>query len=362
MACLSLLGCSSLVDRGQTSAVLPTVTPKVEAPATAEPTPTATQEAPTPTPAGPVEVTAAPITLAGPITQRSSQLSGLAWYGDYLILLPQFPDFVTQDGAGVIFALPKADLLAAVDGVRSEPLEPLQIPFFAPNIASLTPGYQGFEAIGFDGNEVYLTVEAETSRAVTGYLFHGTMAADLSGLAVDTSFWATIPAQTAISNKSEEALLVAPDAVVTIYEVNGRGVNPAPVAHRIDRGLQMLAPASFPAIEYRITDATALDGSGNFWAINYFFPSDTELALDGDDELAVTYGKGPTHSAFPQVERLVKFHYDGSAITRTEAAPIQLQLTLFAHNWEGIARLDDRGFLLVTDTFPETQLVFVQRP
>lgn len=362
MACLSLLGCSALVEGGQTRAVLPTVTPKVEAAATVEPTATATAEPPTPTPTGPVEVEAAPITLAGPITQRSSQLSGLAWYGDYLILLPQFPDFITQDGAGVIFALTKADLLAAVEGVRTEPLEPLQIPFFAPNVASLTPGYQGFEAIGFDGNDAYLTVEAETARTVTGYVFHGTMAADLSGLAVDTSSWATIPAQTAISNKSEEALLVAPDAVLTIYEVNGRGINLAPVAHRIDRSLQLLTPAPFPAIEYRITDATALDGNGNFWAINYFFPSDTELALDGDDELAVIYGKGSTHSAFPQVERLVEFHYDGSAITRTDAAPIQLRLTLLAHNWEGIARLDDRGFLLVTDTFPETQLVFVPRP
>jgi hypothetical protein len=30
-----------------------------------------------------------------------------------------------------------------------------------------------------------------------------------------------------------------------------------------------------------------------------------------------------------------------------------------ARNWEGVVRLEDRGFLLVTDTFPRTLLGFV---
>jgi hypothetical protein len=31
-------------------------------------------------------------------------------------------------------------------------------------------------------------------------------------------------------------------------------------------------------------------------------------------------------------------------------------------NWEGLVRLDDRGFLLVTDLFPGTILGFVPAP
>ena len=33
-----------------------------------------------------------------------------------------------------------------------------------------------------------------------------------------------------------------------------------------------------------------------------------------------------------------------------------------ARNWEGIARLEGRGFLLVTDQFPDTILAFVPYP
>jgi len=48
----------------------------------------------------------------------------------------------------------------------------------------------------------------------------------------------------------------------------------------------------------------------------------------------------------------------------TDSAPIQLTLLSdgTARNWEGVAKLDDRGFLLATDKFPDTILAFVQQP
>jgi hypothetical protein len=41
--------------------------------------------------------------------------------------------------------------------------------------------------------------------------------------------------------------------------------------------------------------------------------------------------------------------------------PIQLELIddLHPRNWEGLVRLDPHGFLLATDTYPETLLAFV---
>ncbi len=44
-----------------------------------------------------------------------------------------------------------------------------------------------------------------------------------------------------------------------------------------------------------------------------------------------------------------------------DRAPIQLTLVDEAtvRNWEGIARLDGRGFLIATDTYPATILAFV---
>ena len=162
---------------------------------------------------------------------------------------------------------------------------------------------------------------------------------------------------------TDETLLVASDRLVTIYEANGRVVNPEPVAHLFDPALAPVGTIPFPSIEYRITDATALDGANRFWAINYFWPGDTKLK-PGLDPLAASFGEGSTHAQFTTVERLVEFQYDDEGISLTSAPPLQLELIDDDHarNWEGIVRLSDRGFLLVTDKHPETILGFVPGP
>ncbi len=264
----------------------------------------------------------------------------------------------TGDGQGVLFGLPKAEIIAYLDGARAAPLEPLQIPFSAPGLAASLPGFEGYEGIAFDGDRVYLTVEAETWQDSSGYLVSGWIAPDLSSVTLDAARVATIPSQSGLGNKSDEALLVTANEILTIHEVNGVAHNPAPVAHRFDKELSPLGTIPFPSVEYRLTDATQLDAGGRFWAINYFFPGDEELAAE-DDPIAEASGRGVTHEKLPQVERLVEFQYRDDAVTQTDTPPVQLALTLLARNWEGVARLDERGFLLVTDQFPETVLGFV---
>jgi hypothetical protein len=329
--------------------VLPTVTPRPTDTPSPEPTATAT---------GGAEHAVTPISLSGPAAQRNAEFSGMAWYGDTLILLPQYPDYFTRDGQGVLFGLPKEQIIAYLDGARNAPLEPLQIPFSAPGLAASLPGFEGYEGIAFEGDRIYLTVEAETWEGSSGYLVSGWMAPDLSGVTLDPTQVAAIPNQSGLGNKSDEALVITPNEILTIHEVNAPAYNPAPVAHRFDKELSPLTPASFPSVEYRITDATQMDEDGRFWAINYFFPGDAELAVE-TDPIAEESGQDATHANRPQVERLLEFRYDGEQVVQTDAPPIQLALTLLARNWEGIARLDDRGFLLVTDQFPETTLGFI---
>ncbi|MBK9778950.1 MAG: hypothetical protein IPP55_02695 [Anaerolineales bacterium] len=109
-----------------------------------------------------------------------------------------------------------------------------------------------------------------------------------------------------------------------------------------------------------MTDAAA-DGN-TFWVINYFFPGDTDLTPK-TDPLVEKYGEGPTHTQQDQVERLVKMTYSPNGITFADAAPIQLTLDgNTARNLEGLVLLNDQGFLLVTDKFPSTLLMFVKKP
>ena len=298
------------------------------------------------------------IPLAGPLAEPGAEVSGLAWYGDNLILLPQYPSFAGGPGDGVLFALAKADLLAHLDGTGSGSLEPKPIPFSAPGLAREINGFEGYEAIAFLDDQVFVTIEARAGAETRAYLVGGTIAPDLSALALDPGTRPVIEPQAALSNMSDEALFVAGDRLVTIYETNGPAVNASPVAHLFDLALDPLGPIGFPNIEYRITDATSLDAGGRFWAINYFYPGDQKLQ-PGEDPLAERFGQGATHEQAEQVERLVEFVYDGTAISLTGSPPLQLELAPEARNWEGLVRLDDCGFLIVTDKFPETILGFV---
>jgi len=343
----------TIVPQTSTSTALP--------PPTA-PEPTATEE---PSPAPPTPVTEAAVTLlplSGPLTNRSAEVSGMAWYGDHLIILPQYPGFSSSGGDGALYALPRSDILAYLNGSNGDPLEPQPVTLNAPGLSAAIRGFEGFEAIAFDGDNVYLTIEASPSGGMRGYLVSGQISADLSELTLDTGTLTEILPQADLGNMTDETLVVAGDQLLTLYEANGANVNASPMAHLFEPSLAAAGTMPFPTIEYRITDATALDAEQRFWAINYFYPGDTKLK-PGVDAIAEQYGQGPSHATSEPVERLVEFQVAESTIILVDRPPIQLELLPDdARNWEGLVRLDDLGFLLMTDTFPETLLGFVPLP
>lgn len=309
------------------------------------------------------ETAAVNIPLAGPLADRNAEISGMAWYGDNLILMPQYPNFSEEAGDGFLYALPKDEILAYLAGETYEPLEPTRIPFTAPDVQDTIAGFEGYEAIAFVGDEVYMTIESETDSGLVGYLLFGEIEPNLSAVTMNTASMAPIPAQSSVGNMCEESLVVTGDGMFTIYEANGAGVNAAPVVNLFDMSLAPVDPVPFVNVEYRITDATELDDNGRFWAINYFYPGDEDL-LPEVDPLADEYGEGATHAASDGVERLIEFQYGADGIALTETPPIQIQLMADGslRNWEGIVRLDDSGFLLATDKYPRTILGFVPLP
>jgi hypothetical protein len=313
--------------------------------------------------AGSIEQPITTIPLSGRLADPSAELSGLAWYGDYLILLPQYPRRETGGGQGYIYALRKSDILGYLDGKSNGPLDPIAIPFNALGLRDKMSNFEGFEAIGFAGDRVYLTIESGAGSKMMGYLVEGKVAPDLSKIEIDTSRLTPIEPQATLNNKADEALLVLDDRILTFYEVNGAAFNPHPVAHVFSLGLDSLGTVPSASLEYRITDAAREPGSNRFWVVDSFFLADLEL-LPKSDPLAEAFGKGPTHSRWPMVERLVELRYDPAfGVSLAGTAPIQLQLApMETRNWEGLALLDDRGFLMATDKYPSTLLAFVPFP
>jgi hypothetical protein len=297
------------------------------------------------------------IPLAGAVADASAEVSGLAWHGDLLILLPQYPERF-GDGDGALFALPKADILSYLDGKSTTPLTPVSIKLNAAGLKESIPNFQGYEAIGFHGDQVFMTIEAGDGEDMHGYLVSGTFAEN--EIKLDTSKVVEISLPIASENHTDEALVVTEDKVLTFFELNGADLNPQPAAQAFNFELDPEPEISLTQLEYRLTDA-AITSDGQIWVINYFYPGDTDM-LPKVDPLAQDYGEGQTHAQYDHVERLVELNYSESGITLTDSAPIQMTLEEDARNWEGLVLLEQRGFLVMTDKFPGTLLGFVAAP
>jgi hypothetical protein len=301
--------------------------------------------------------------LRGAIREADAEFSGMAWYRDWLILMPQYPAWGTTPARARVFAIARQAILDVLDGRSQAPLVAREIPFR--DQALRIQGFDGYEAIGFVGDEAFLTIEIRHRHRMGGYLVKGRMAPDMSELRIDPRVIQVLPTQSKLYNISDEALVIFNRRIYTIHEINALHLNPSPIARIFDLALTPQGTVPFIPMQYRITDATEADSSGRFWAINYFYPGDQRKLKPGPDPLFAKYGKGVTHKRLPSVERLVEFAITPAGITLTKTPPIQLKLLdgpNQSRNWEGIVRLDHRGFLLVTDRFPATILGFVAKP
>ena len=310
----------------------------------------------------PAEVEVSPIRLTGPINQRSAEISGMDWFGDYLIILPQYLNHA--DGR-VMYAIPKSVILQSLQEPSASPIEPIRIPVEDQMFGDKDEkDFEGYEAIAFIENQLFLTVEVSTREGMVGFLITGEIEPDLSRIVLDVDGRQPIPLPQDIANLTDEAILAVGGQLLTIFEANGAVVNPSPAAQVFDRDLNLTGKIPFPVMEYRVTDATRLDSSGNFWVLNTYTLGTFNLD-PAEDQIAQQFGEGCTHAFYRWVERLVELHYEpGTGITLSGTPPIQLALqgNLLSRNWEAVVRLDDQGFLIASDKYPETILGFVPLP
>jgi len=285
------------------------------------------------------------ITLNGEITDPDQEVSGLAWHNDNLVLLPQYP-------RNVIYSIPKVEILEFLDSIRSTIL-PNEIKWNSNKIEKKICGFEGFESIVFDDNRVYLTIEAEKWNKNRGFVIMGEI--NDGEIKLENNTLSKLNTPVYLSNMTYETILLTQEHVNTIYEVNAEKVNKEPHYYQFDRDLKISITKPFPFVEYRITDATELDEENKFWGLNYFWPGDFNL-LKPEFNYSIT-----SKSDIKPVERIIEFQLLEDRIVRTEKDPINIQLSEFgdSRNWEGIVRLDDKGFLIVTDKFPGTILAYL---
>ena len=243
------------------------------------------------------------ITLAGPAADPNAELSGLAWYDENLILLPQYPDRFAGATYGSLFYIPKNEIISFIDGDTVRPITPQGIDLDVADLYESIPDFEGFESIVFVGQTVYMTIEC-FGTPMKGVIISGTISEDLSVVSLDVSTLQEIPSGGSVPNASYESITYTGGKLLTFYEANGGNINPAPAAHVFSTNLETEPPVPFPAIEYRVTDATPADREGCFWIINYMYPGDAADYLPSVDSLRSISGVSPDPAG--RVERLVE--------------------------------------------------------
>jgi hypothetical protein len=303
--------------------------------------------------------------VAGPLNDPAAEISGLTWKDDWLVALPQDPIRFGRDGMLGFFAIPRQQILDALDGRRSRPLEPSTVDCEAAGMMRMIAGFDGLEAMGIMGDRVYMTIEAKEDTVMAGYLVCGHYGMVGEKAVIDMTRLTSIPLGCNIPNVAEESMIIDGRRVITFSEANGLNVAPRPRAKVFDEMVNYLGSIPFPQIEYRVTDATDLDEHKRFWVINYFYPPERAKLRPAPDPEISHFGAPEGFDPEGCIERLLELQLtDDDRIVRTETPPIYLEIEPGegCRNWEAVVRLDGRGFLLMTDKYPGTLLAFVPDP
>ncbi len=274
----------------------------------------------------PAEVTVQPIALAGPAAAQDAELSGLAWYGDWLLLLDENPNIYQSEGnAGVFYALNKADILAYLDATDPAPLEPVAVPVFASDFKRTIPGFDGFEAVAFDGDRVYMAIEVwKSATEMRGILVSGTIAPDLSAITLDLDHTVELLPQTDLTNIAYETLFVAGDRLIALYEVNGAALNPTPFAYSVSLDFQSVEQIPLPTIDYRITDATTLDLGWDVLGDEFLFPWRCRpIHRPRSDRRAIWAGQNTRQIPAGRTADRVSLRAGGDHLGRAAADPVR---------------------------------------
>jgi len=288
------------------------------------------------------------IELRGIITNPKQEISGMDWYNDNLFLLP-------ENIGGYLFMVKKNELQKQLS-LKKKSIQPIKTIFNTPDYSKFIPGFDGFEAIAFYENNVYVTIEADQNGVMVGYIAWGSIDPNSFEITFLEKNIQKINTPIQIDNLSYESIINHKNNLLLLYEANGSNLRKDPYQLLISLNDFSSKKIKGPNIEYRITDATKVK-KNKFWAINYYWPGDKKNLKPSLDKLS----KNKKTNSDQTIERLVEFKIKRNSINLTRKKPINLILEEGnSRNWEAIVRFGESGFLLATDKYPRMILAYIK--
>ena len=288
------------------------------------------------------------IELEGIIANPKQEISGMDWYNDNLFLLP-------ENLGGYLFMVKKNEIHKQLS-LKKRSIKPIKAIFNTPDYSKSIPGFDGFEAIAFYENSVYVTIEADENGEMVGYIAWGNIDPISYEITILEKNIQKISTPIQIDNLSYESIIRHENNLLLLYEANGSNLRKDPYQLLISLNDFSSKKIKGPNIEYRITDATKVR-KNKFWAINYYWPGDKKNLRPSLDKLS----KNKKTNSDQTIERLVEFKIKRNSISLTRKKPINLILEEGnSRNWEAIVRFGESGFLIATDKYPRMILAYIK--
>lgn len=302
------------------------------------------------------------IKLEGEASSRYAEFSGLTWYKDDLILLPQFPYQFGDGLTGSLFLISKDKIKNYLNSASSKPIEPKKIKLFADGLEEFNKWGSGYEAVAVRGDSIYFALELY-GNTTKGFIVKGKIDESAGKIVIDSKSLMENDFCNRIENQAEEAITFYEDELIIIHESNGKNTFPSAYASLVNSHFSVSRRLPLVNLEYRITDASEVESDSTFWVINYLWIGDIEKLKVTDDPILKEYGVGESYKTNYNVERLVKLKINRNNISLTNTPPLYIELPVenYSRNWEGLVKFEDEGFLLVSDRHPRTILAFVPR-
>jgi len=278
------------------------------------------------------ETTFVELPLPTEAARAGNEYSSLAWHGDTLVLLSQEPD-------GFVFTASRESPEVSIASNGDTEVSLAKLRFDDGDLRRGVRGFDGYEAIAFDGDRAWLTIEAADRGAMTAWLAEAAVSSE--SIEVDETTLRQLPLKHTLPELSVESLIAWQGGVVAIAECNSGRFEGFQSWHVVG---DTIAPMTGTTLPYRITDASAVNENNHVWLVNYWWTGEIELAETEDDRKNLE----PVH-------RLIHLRLDGDEFDAEGIFSVDLPGTeAEQHNWEGVARWNDTGVLIVTDTYPRT--------
>ena len=196
------------------------------------------------------------IQLSGLITDKKQEISGLEWYQDNLVLLP-------ENLGGFVYMIPKERIKKQLRSSKPEPLEPRQVSFKTADYSKIIPGFQGFEAIAFKNEFVAITLEAKNDKEMHGYYAWGTINPESFEIMIPEKNLLELPVPVQVKNFTFESLLIHEEKAIVYFEANGRNLRENAWQYTISLADQKVEKIDHPSLNIASMMSPGWTGSIN---------------------------------------------------------------------------------------------------